>query len=347
MKIVFDNIIYSLQVSGGISVVWNNLIKDVSNKDLDVKFIEYDNCDRNICRSKLDLPSILVDKRSSRGIGLNRYFNPIVKDTDKFIFHSSYFRTCSKENAINITTVHDFTYDYYEKNILKKTVHCRQKYAALRNSDYIVCISENTKKDLLHFLPELKDKDIRVIYNGVDDVFTPKCDAHNDGYVLFVGRRDNYKNFDKIIRPLERLNLPLVVVGSNLNRNETGNLSNVICKSNISDEELNELYNNALCLIYPSAYEGFGLPVLEAQRAGCPVIAMNSSSIPEIIGDTPLLLENTTCEEIVKKIRLLEDEDVRQQVIKDGLVNAKRFSWKKMQSEYIKLYEEAWSKSNM
>lgn len=110
----------------------------------------------------------------------------------------------------------------------------------------------------------------------------------------------------------------------------------------ISNAVLNRLYNNAFALLYPSLYEGFGIPILEAQKAGCPVIAYASSSIPEIMGDSPLLMHFANKETIYQCLNSLEDKNFRAMVIKQGLENVKRFSWHKMYQEVLSIYREAW-----
>lgn len=102
--------------------------------------------------------------------------------------------------------------------------------------------------------------------------------------------------------------------------------------------ELNRIYNSVHCLAYPSSYEGFGIPVLEAQRAGCPVIALNSSSIPEVMGNTWGMMDRLDESEFKWMLSKLHDTSLRNQTINDGLENSKRFSWKKMANEYISLY---------
>ena len=140
----------------------------------------------------------------------------------------------------------------------------------------------------------------------------------------------------------------MVIAGNKLSEDERIELEQHISDSRYvslgytEDERLNELYNNAAALVYPSSYEGFGIPVLEAQQAGCPVIALNTSSIPEVISKTPencpLLMKEGTEKELLDKILLLSDKDLMNQVVAEGLENAKRFSWDKMYREYTELY---------
>ena len=111
--------------------------------------------------------------------------------------------------------------------------------------------------------------------------------------------------------------------------------------SGIDSSLLNIYYNGAYCLLYPSAYEGFGLPVVEAQRAGCPVIAYNSSSISEIIGDTPLLLNDLSVNSITQALDTIKEPLLRSKVVEKGLCNAQRFSWDRMYEEVLQLYKEA------
>lgn len=343
MKVVYDNIIYSLQHSGGISVVWTNLVSRMLKSHHDIEFIEYVGAGDNISRSTISLPEGKVNRRSSFLMGLRRYINPTVQKDNRFVFHSSYFRICNKRAAINVTTVHDFTYELFVKNPLKRYVHCRQKHAAIRNSQCVVCISENTKKDLMRFLPDVPASRIHVIYNGVDDVFRVLDGKCNEGYVLFVGNRDGYKNFDKIVEPVSRMGMELRIVGRTLSKQEEDNLKSHSChyryEGFVDDERLNKLYNNACCLMYPSEYEGFGLPVIEAQKAGCPVIAYNASSIPEIIGDKTLLLDDLSADSICEKLKLLAEPSLREQIIAHGIENAKRFSWDAMADAYSNLYD--------
>ena len=110
--------------------------------------------------------------------------------------------------------------------------------------------------------------------------------------------------------------------------------------SNLNNKGLNELYNNARCLIYPSSYEGFGLPIIEAQRAGCPVIALNKSSIPEVIGETPLLLNSLNRNELLLALEMIESPTLFEEISEIGRENSLRFTSQAMIDGYRKVYKE-------
>ena len=295
----------------------------------------------------MDIPDNNLELLNSRFLKFKRYFVPNIDSKKPLIFHSSYYRYCKNCNAKVVTTVHDFTYEYF-KSGLTKQIHCRQKYDAVRHSDIIVCISENTKQDLLYFLPDIDQGKIRVIYNGVSEDYHPIENRIKEfeRYVLFVGARDGYKNFKFVVETLKDTPFNLAVCGKPLSLEEQQFIDSTLGHSryrvfeNVDNHELNLIYNSVYCLAYPSSYEGFGIPVLEAQRAGCPVIALNKSSIPEIIGDTPLLMDKLDKSIFIEKLQILTDIHVRDSIIKSGLENSSRFSWNKMASEYLAIYND-------
>lgn len=350
MKVILDNIIFCLQKTGGISVVWYELIKHLLDDiNIDTFFVDYES--KNILGSHLPIP--IQKKIKLNSLIDNRYWNVVINQKQKFIFHSSYYRICKNPHAINITTVHDFTYEKYVHG-LKKWLHSWQKKRAIMNSDFIICISENTKKDVLGYFPNIDPKKIRVVYNGVSEDYyvLPKKEQDiffEKKYILFVGGRAGYKNFELAALAVSQTQFDFVIVGAPLNKKEIsflkkifGTLERIHVMGRISNAVLNRLYNNAFALLYPSLYEGFGIPILEAQKAGCPVIAYASSSIPEIMGDSPLLMHFANKETIYQCLNSLEDKNFRAMVIKQGLENVKRFSWHKMYQEVLSIYREAW-----
>lgn len=351
MRIIYDNIIYTLQRYGGISVVWSNLLQRMlKREDCKITALEYEGAENNnISRRTIHIPNDVLHLVKSKFLKITRYFDPSASVIDlcgresPFIFHSSYYRICKHKNAINVTTVHDFTYEYFERNPLARFIHCSQKHRAIRRSDHVVCISENTRNDLLKLMPDVNPAKVSVIYNGVDRRFHRQDNGQYDYFALFVGNRKSYKNFIAILKPLSKCDICLKIVGKSLTKEEKKALTNSGIKYDycgmVSGEELNNLYNRAFCLIYPSLYEGFGLPVIEAQMAGCPVIAYNASSIPEIIGDKRLLINQIDAETLKEKFSMLSNPTIREDIIVSGIRNAQRFTWKKMEDEYYHLYK--------
>ena len=255
---------------------------------------------------------------------MERYRVPAYKAETPAIFHSSYFRVLPQKGVHNVTTVHDLTYHFYRRG-LAKAVHLWEEERALRHSEAVICVSENTKRDLLRFYPWYPEEQITIAYNGVSDDFYPMKSVKKKGFLLFVGNsKAAYKRYDVAQHVAQLAGIELVTA------------------ANVTKEELNKLYNEALCLLYPSDYEGFGLPVLEAQKAGCPVIAQNNSSIPEIIGEEGLMIQHDTPErmaaemaDIVRQL-LLRPTD---KIIAAGIENAKRFSWDQSYQQVKKAYE--------
>jgi len=116
--------------------------------------------------------------------------------------------------------------------------------------------------------------------------------------------------------------------------------------NNITTEYLNTLYNFAFCLLYPSIYEGFGIPPLEAQKTGCPVVAFKASSIPEVVGDSGILVEENNAEAFAKALKSLEDEGVREEIIAKGYKNVAGYSWEETYRKTIAFYQEIQNEKN-
>ena len=305
MQVIYDNIIYSLQRYGGISVVWNEL-RQRARQDEDIALTE-------------------LDYTHMPYRWLERYRIPDFKTDTPAVFHSSYFRILPQKGVRNVTTVHDLTYHFYRKG-LPKAVHVWEEARALRHSDAVICISENTKRDVLHYYPWLREDQLHVIYNGVSDAFCPIPSVVKQGYLLYVGNTHvDYKRYD-VAQEVARL---------------TG--LKLVTASSVSREQLNTLYNEALCLLYPSDYEGFGLPVLEAQKAGCPVIAQQASSIPEVMGNGGWMVKHDTparmAAEMADIVRQLLSRSATD-IIQAGFDNARRFSWDKAYAQTKQVYTQ-------
>jgi glycosyltransferase involved in cell wall biosynthesis len=360
MKVELDNIIFSLQKSGGASVVWQQHLQRLL-KDIDFKcsVIEFDNALLNLFRNELNIDNQIITKISSTFLPIKRYLNLHSNSKEKHLFHSSHYRIKKAINAINVTTVHDFTYEYYVKG-LKQKVHSWQKNNAINDSNGVICISNSTKKDLLHFLPNFDQRKIRVIYNGVDEVFKVVATDNSFqlpfeeySYALYVGdRKSIHKNFNFVVDVCSISKIPLLMIGGGiLNEYEIKLLnlklgeSNYKCITGVSSIDLNYYYNKAKCLLYLSLYEGFGIPVVEAQRAGCPVLAINGSSIPEVLGNMYLALNESNAKLFADKINELSSNiALRNESIEIGFEKSKKFSWQNTYAQTKEFYKELYEK---
>lgn len=342
MKICFDNIVYSLQKIGGISIYWGEISKRLLKSENEIYFIDNLEFD-NLVRAKLDIDINKIFKKGIFPIKIDRFLDiPLSQYKEKFIFHSSYNRLCSNKNAIHITTIHDFTHEYFYEGA-RRFIHSIQKGRSIKNAQGIIAISENTKNDILNFYPSINSDNIKVIYNGVSDGFyeIKKSKECEQNFVLFVGSRQLYKNFHFVVELLKIwTSYELIVVGPNFQKNELEMLKPIMSRttllSNISEEQLNILYNNASVLLYPSSYEGFGIPLVESMKAGLPFIALNKSSIPEVAGNAGILIDSLNLDDFSDA--LLKIEKNRAFYVTRGLERAKFFSWDNCYNQTLEFY---------
>lgn len=346
MKVVCDNIIFSLQKIGGISIYWSELLKRLTKEHFDISFIESNN--DNIVKVNFPSDKVAISYLNGFPIILSRFFNPQLKDIKKkFIFHSSYNRFTNNPYALKVVTVHDFVHERYYFG-LRKWIHSYQKRKAILAADAIIVISESTKRDLLSYFPKIDSQKVKLIYNGVSDIFHPivsstACPSLNS-YLLFIGSREKYKNFNFSVELIAQLpSFYLQIVGSELTAQELRLLDSLIPgrwnhSSYVSNTDLNIIYNNAFALLYPSAYEGFGIPILEAMKTGCPFIALNYSSIPEVAGDAGILLDHLDIDLAKRAVELISLQ--RDEIVAKGFDQAKKFSWDKCYLETVALYNK-------
>ena len=359
MKILLDNIIYSKTKNGGVSNYWfelsNYLLKQTQDE---IGFFEENDVLLNFHRKMLSIPSESIFQHGKFPIA-SRLFPIYYKSEEKFIYHSSYYRgLVGSRNMMEVTTVYDFIHDYYS-SFIKKTVHNNLKYNAIKRSNGVICISKNTYNDLQKFCPTKAHQKAEVIYVGVSDDYFPikefsenqltflKNNQIEDAFLLFIGGRTNYKNFNFVASVLnENKELKLVVVGGGtfteqeikLFSNEA--LERIRYIGSTNNNELNVLFNTAMALIYPSSYEGFGIPVVEAMRAGCPVIGLNNATIREVAEKSALLLDNLNIKDFENQKLKLNNLDYRQKIIEIGLLESQKYSWEKCSRETHEFYKD-------
>lgn len=332
-----DGIIQDLQRYGGITVLFKELVSKLIIKKEKFQYVSYAN--EPVAAQLSSADTCEVERRHPRLF--ERYRDCFVEGD---VFHSSYYRLPVKKIP-TVTTVYDFTYEKYVSGPAK-WVHSWQKNRAIQNSDIVICISESTASDVMKYSP-IDDQKLRIIHPGVSDNYFPLAIEQRvvSSVVLFIGSRAEYKNFRMAVIAVSSIAcLTLTIVGGGaLNKTETEMLNALLpgrylWHSWLSETDLNSIYNIAYCLMYPSSYEGFGIPVAEAMRAGCPVIAVNTSSIPEVAGAAALLAQEVVEEEFVELLLLLSKEKERNKYIDMGYAQARKFSWDKCFEETLNVY---------
>lgn len=342
MKVIFDNIIFSLQSQGGISVYWRELLKR-AEKNLDSFEINYSTLSSR--QINLHTGNSMV-RRKRWGELLYRLVLP---ENDANLFHPSYYRLIDKSSNSKlkkVITLHDFTHEKMVP-LYRSYPLIKLKKKALIEADQIICVSQNTINDLLEFYPEIESSRINLVYNGVSEEY--RIDVKENElrasfpslnkfeFLLFIGSRALYKNFQFACEIANNFpKLKLVIVGNDLTKEEKSHLKyldNVIVYKNLKESDLNLLYHFSTCLLYPSSYEGFGIPIVESWYSGGISIALNTSSIPEVKGPNTFLLESLdldyACDIIISILKNRPEE-----VIADD----KKFSWDKTYNETVKVY---------
>jgi len=238
----------------------------------------------------------------------------------------------------------------------------------IKKAKMIITDSESSKKDINKYLGVCLDK-IRVVYlaaannvSRIEDKDSLKKIAEKfnlpSQFALYVGDVNFNKNLPNLLKACLAVEIPLVIVGrqavqkdfdiTNVENSPLIELNNLIEKEGgaiklgyVEENDLSGLYSLAAVYCQPSYYEGFGLQILEAMSCGCPVLASNVSSLPEVAGEAGLLINPRCVESIADGInKIIKNESVKNELVKRGYVQAKKFSWDKTARETIKVYEE-------
>ena len=270
-----------------------------------------------------------------------------------------------------IVTIHDLDFLRIPHCIEHRWVKYKDKYTRLsvKRAEKIITVSYFMKDEIVAELGVQKEK-VRVVYHGVSPNFIPIKDEQvlnnlkqkyqiKKPYILFVGGFNPNKNLLRLLEGFKKLNgnithdYCLVITGTKKSTmstfdimmqkvHELGLQKRVICTGYISDEDLPALYSGADCFIFPSIFEGFGMPVLEAMACGTPVITSNVCSLPEVAGDAALLVDPYSSSSIAEEMhKLLLDNHLRKTLKSRGFERAKLFTWEKTARETLKVYQEA------
>lgn len=344
VQVHLDGIVFSLQRHGGVTVYFRELLKRIGNTTAQLSLSLETPAIQQLAPG--DAPAVHLTERIARK--LERYRDcRRLPGMERAIFHSTYYRRPEDRRMPTVVTVHDFAYERTVSG-LRTWIHSAQKYAAIHHAKAIICVSEATRDDLLDLVKLRSDQQVHVVHNGVSPDFHPLAEpvaaAAGRPFVLFVGQRGRYKNFRLALQAMELLpELELHCVGGGpLQRAELAEASEatrvrVKHLGFVTDSQLNRHYNHALCLLYPSAYEGFGIPVVEAMRAGCPVVSIACKAVLEV-GGPALTVAEASATGLAQAVRLASSGANRGPLRAAGIALSQAFSWDRHFEQTLAVY---------
>ncbi len=286
--------------------------------------------------------------------GFNRVCFPgFLRRSRPDIYHPTYYaRTERSFSGRRIITVFDMIHERCASGHPWSDRTVANKRRATSRADGVICISEATKRDVIEILKIPEDR-LRVIYLGsslaADGNAPPVVDAP---YVLYVGERQGYKNFDCLARACARSefvrrNLRLVCFGggpftkAERERAHSLGIGGIVRHVSGDDAVLANLYRHAAVHVCPSLHEGFGLPTLEAMQLGCPVLVADTSSLPEVAGPAGSYFDPTDSDDLSDKLeKVLHDQELRSRMVAIGLSRARMFSWDRCARETLDFYRD-------
>lgn len=362
MKLLYDHQIFSAQVYGGISRYFFELISRFSDhQEIELGlYLGYfinqyglekyqDNCFSYFGKKHEPIPKTarmfsLINSVKLHSFG--KKFNPD-------IYHPTYYgEHLNHISTQKVLTVYDMIHEklpeYFSTS--DKTSYVKQK--VIDTADGIIAISESTKRDLIEILNVPEEK-IEVIYlsNSLSKKRDDISKQFDFPFILYVGSRNGYKNFKLLLETFSRsINIKnnfklLCFGGGSFSKEEVSSIKRFKLEDKVvqisgHDDLLADLYMQAAAFVYPSLYEGFGIPPLEAMHYGCPVIASNSSSIPEVVGNAGLLFEPTSSDELLVNLdKALNDVELRKTLVDLGYQRESEFSWDKCAQETFNYYK--------
>jgi glycosyltransferase involved in cell wall biosynthesis len=367
MKILYDGLIYANQLAinvraGGISRYFKNVIDHLPPECVPVLTSPepFEFCFPGNPRLRCYYPPkrILSSGRLARLA--DRFRSTVTNRFGKFdLAHPTYHSLMSGKPISSyrmpvVLTIHDMITERFAAQLDPNGVETARKREAVQAADAIICVSENTRQDLMDQLrvPAGRITVIPLASELTADMQLDSTRVPQKPYLLFVGSRAFYKNFVRLLLAFSNVSaswpeLRLAVVGAPFNQTEDELIHALKLKtrvdhlSQLSDPQLAAVYRNAEAFVYPSLYEGFGIPPLEAMACGTVVIAAKSSSIPEVVGDAAILFDPNSIGELAERILSLPNLGSRREdYILRGRKRVALFSWKDTAAKTYQVYQQ-------
>ncbi len=360
MKIAFDPQIFMMQEYGGVSRYFCSLVSALSSHhDVEAKIFAPLHINSYLSGLPPKLVSgqriRLIPKTGRLCIAINQVLvRPVMRRFHPDIVHATYFspNSYAPKSARRVVTVYDMIHERFSGMFSKRDRTSEWKRQVTQRADHVICISENTRKDLLE-LTGLPPEKVSVAYLGFDALIPDNTavDASSRPFMLYVGHRYGYKNFDTFIRayassPWLCNNYDVVCFGGGAFTKDEANLfvelglaAEKVVQRRGSDAKLAAYYRDAAVFVYPSLYEGFGIPLLEAMSLNCPVVCANTSSIPEVAGGAAEYFDPRDMNSIRSAIELvLNSSEKSAYMIREGQLRCAQFSWERCAEKTLAIY---------
>lgn len=361
--VLYDSQVFDMQKFGGISRYFCEIIPRM-NISFDISVQYSDNIylkDSKLCKHRRPIPEWIFNKCKYKLLRKNRKLSEhLLKSSSAYLLHATYYEPYFLDwigSNPYVITVHDMIYEklpeFFSKE-QRETIF-EQKKKVVTQADRIIAISQNTKQDiidLLHIAPEKID----VIYHGTNmrEPAHNKAAALPKSYILYVGTRYPYKNFDRFAKAFSLLaskdkDLYAICTGSPFYKEEEKlfeslNIQGKIIHIQASDTMLYALYNQAKAFVFPSLYEGFGIPILEAYACYCPAIISDASCFPEIASDAAAYFNPYSETDIADAIaNIIYNDTLRTELIHKGQEQLKLYSWEKAALQTKEVYQKVMS----
>jgi len=358
VRVLIDDQIFISQVRGGVSRYFAELMKYLRRGEApDVELVQPWRWTRNIHAEEAGLAATLPTPVGRRPFVLRTANRIAGRYGGSEVIHHTYYN-CKylklKPSALRVVTVYDIIPEIFPELFPDGNPH-EGKREFVEAADLVLCISASTRDDLVR-LYGLPIAPVVVTPLGVDYSFRPglpPLPSLPSPYVLFVGNRKAYKDFDVLVEAFVSLaarhaDVWLVVVGGGpFDRAEEESMRRKgirerVYRTSLSDPELPAAYANASCFVFPSRYEGFGLPTVEAMAAGCPVILADSSTHPEIGGEAAMYFPPGDSEALAAALsRVHSDAALRRVLSERSLLRAADFSWQQTATATVRAYQQA------